>query len=151
MIKDNSWRGLTATVLRPADGSDCTLNGVSSTATRVTVVGVVDERGRITGKRVVAPLPTGSQVFNASSDAPAVALSIRNIGGPCLSFLPVEWNEDSQSFQVLSWSVFGGNFAYVGDSRFNKMVDDLTGHRFYGAIALHDRFEDPDLSRVLSS
>jgi hypothetical protein len=39
------------------------------------------------------------------------------------------------------WFMFGGNFAHTSDSRFREAVEALTGHPFYGAVALHDRTE----------
>lgn len=37
--------------------------------------------------------------------------------------------------------MMGGNYAASSDSRFSKAVEDLLGHRFYGAVAIHDRVE----------
>lgn len=37
--------------------------------------------------------------------------------------------------------MFGGNFAHTCDSRFTRAVEKLTGARFYGAVAIHDREE----------
>lgn len=34
-----------------------------------------------------------------------------------------------------------GAFVATSDSRFREAVEDLLGHRFYGAVPLHDRFE----------
>lgn len=38
-------------------------------------------------------------------------------------------------------SMFGGNYAATSDSRFSEALEKLLGHRFYGAVAVHDRFE----------
>ena len=38
--------------------------------------------------------------------------------------------------------MFGGNFAHSSDSRFNDKIKELTGQRLYGAVCIHDRFED---------
>lgn len=35
----------------------------------------------------------------------------------------------------------GGAFVHTSDSRFSRAVEDVVGHRFYGAVALHDRWE----------
>jgi len=40
-----------------------------------------------------------------------------------------------------SWTMFGGNYAASGDSRFGAKVDELLGHHFYGAVPIHDRVE----------
>ena len=37
------------------------------------------------------------------------------------------------------WSMFGGNFVYSSDSRFNEAVVKLTGSS--GPVAVHDRIE----------
>ena len=39
------------------------------------------------------------------------------------------------------WCMFGGNFAHSSDSRFSEAIEKLLGHRFYGAVAIHDRIE----------
>jgi hypothetical protein len=36
----------------------------------------------------------------------------------------------------------GGNFASSSDSRFKRAIEELTGQRFYGAVAIHDRYEN---------
>lgn len=35
----------------------------------------------------------------------------------------------------------GGAFVSTTDSRFSEAIEKLLGHGFYGAIALHDRYE----------
>ena len=42
----------------------------------------------------------------------------------------------------------GGNFA-VGDGAFNEAVEKLLGTKFYGAVAIHDRFESQELHAML--
>ena len=41
--------------------------------------------------------------------------------------------------------IAGGNLA-VGDKRFNEAVQKLLGTKFYGAVAIHDRFESQEMS-----
>ena len=36
--------------------------------------------------------------------------------------------------------MFGGNFGETSDSGFQK-VSEMLGHKFYGAVAIHDRVE----------
>ena len=43
----------------------------------------------------------------------------------------------------------GGNYA-VGDSKFNEAVEKLLGTKFYGAVAIHDRFESEELYAMLT-
>lgn len=38
-------------------------------------------------------------------------------------------------------SMMGGAYIASSDSRFSAACDKITGGRFYGAVALHDRFE----------
>lgn len=38
--------------------------------------------------------------------------------------------------------MMGGAYVSTSDSRFNDAIEKLLGHRFYGAVALHDRFEN---------
>ena len=45
------------------------------------------------------------------------------------------WNEDQHTMD-------GGNYAATCDSRFSSAIKELTGHHFYGAVAIHDRVED---------
>ena len=39
-------------------------------------------------------------------------------------------------------SMDGGTFAATSDSRLNDKIEELTGCRFYGAVAVHDRVEN---------
>ncbi len=36
----------------------------------------------------------------------------------------------------------GGTFAYTSDSRFSDALEGVVGYRFYGAVSIHDRFEN---------
>ena len=38
-------------------------------------------------------------------------------------------------------TMFGGNYAASSDSRLADAIETTTGHRFDGAIAIHDRIE----------
>ena len=66
------------------------------------------------------------------SKYPAAKLKVGHLNS--LHIKPA-WNEDEHT-------MFGGNYAASSDSRLSKAVDNLTGNRFYGAIAIHDRVED---------
>lgn len=39
------------------------------------------------------------------------------------------------------WCMMGGNYAATSDSRFREAIEKMTGHRFYGAVPIHDRVE----------
>jgi hypothetical protein len=45
----------------------------------------------------------------------------------------------------------GGAYIATPCSGFTEVVEKITGARFYGAVALHDRFETLELAEVLSS
>ena len=42
---------------------------------------------------------------------------------------------------VGKWAMAGGCYVGTSDSRFGEAIEKLLGHRFYGAVALHDRVE----------
>lgn len=46
--------------------------------------------------------------------------------------------------------MFGGCYVATSDGRLDKMVEELLGHRLYGAIALHDRTETQEEYHWLS-
>lgn len=132
--------GLTIQVYRCAWGGvvqDCTAGGISATAERLTVVGTVGSGG---GSRV-RPMPRDSQVFGPRDDAPAVALRPTNggAGGACL--VPVEMGPDGAYRTVDAWVMMGGNYGGTSDSRWSALVETITGAKFYGAVAIHDRIE----------
>lgn len=103
--------GLIVNVYRTA-GPDCTMGGISADANRLCLVNV--------------PGP-----FNPSHDAPAAHLQSHVLG--CLRIVPDGCNGRHM--------MMGGNYAATSDSRFSKACRDLLGHDFYGAVAIHDRYE----------
>lgn len=106
--------GLSISVMRDTSSPDCTNGGVSSKHSRLCVVNV---RG-----------PS-----EPSADCPAVRLEMHFPG--CLRLVPVL--EDGAK----AWFMMGGNFGHSCDSRFSEACELLTGQRFYGAVAIHDRIE----------
>ena len=106
--------GLTVYIRRSPLG-DSTAGGVSSRVTRLTLVNVEGP-------------------FEPSEDAPAAILDSHFAG--IARIVPVEPRRLNGTGPML-----GGNFAATSDSRFTAAVESLTGVRFYGAIAIHDRFE----------
>lgn len=135
-------RGLRVTVLRNAAHGDCSLNGISSTHTRLTVIGYTRP-----GQKAVLPLARGSRVFAPTEDAPAVAIATRR----CSSFFGavdasglvdiVPILDDGSGTYTARPGMEGGNYADLSDSRLTDLVSDLVGWRFHGAVAIHDRFE----------
>jgi hypothetical protein len=107
--------GLIINVYRAADGSDCTNNGVSGKFARLTLANV--------------PGP-----FEATEDAPACVLVRGNLPGT-VKIVPADLFDAGRSVMM------GGNYGGTSDSRFSEAVEKLLGHRFYGAVAIHDRTE----------
>lgn len=46
--------------------------------------------------------------------------------------------------------MMGGSYAGTSDSRFSRMCEELTGHPWHGAVAVHDRYESEWLNERLS-
>jgi len=115
-------KGLFVTVLKDANGSDCTNGGVTSKATRCILAG-----------------PGIEEIFYETDEVPALKLVRRTIGGkPYLHaqpFAPVPPNACGY--------MFGGNFIYCSDSRFSEINNY--------PIPVHDRIESAELNRKLSA
>lgn len=138
-------RGMTLEVLRPADGVDCTLDGITSTHTRLTLVGIVDYRGGYRpSERRLSLLPPECRVWDASPAAPAVMLGVRRMGGIIFHLIPATWDGHhwTPSPEDIGHYCAGGNYATTGDSRVGDLLSNfLDDGRFYGALAVHDRLE----------
>lgn len=104
--------GMVAQIFR--GDSDCSNGGISSRAKRVCIINV---EGPFTPSEEYLP-------------------AVRLVKGPFNSvhLVPAELPSDGVSMA-------GGCFVHTSDSRFSKAVETLLGHRFYGAVALHDRVE----------
>lgn len=139
-------RGMTLEVLRPADGVDCTLNGITSSHRRLTLVGVVDYRdGYSPADRRLTRLPAECRVWDASPTAPAVMLGVRRMGGIIFHLIPATWNgrQWEPAPEKIGHYCAGGNYATTGDSRVGDLLASFMDHgRFYGALAVHDRLEE---------
>lgn len=107
--------------VHPNPLGDCTLNGISSAAKSLCVVNIEGP-------------------FKPSDTTPAALLQSHQPG--CLRIVPAELVAD-QWKPVRSWVMMGGNFGATSDSRFGEACERLLGHRFYGAVAIHDRIEPP--------
>lgn len=115
--------GLIIDVYRSANrNGDCTLGGISS---RFTSLCVVNADGP----------------FEPNENRPAVILDVREISNQkILRLVPAEKVGDSYE-PVKAWTTMGGNYGATSDSRFSEKGEELTGHLFYGAVAIHDRIE----------
>lgn len=96
----------------------------------VTVVCIEDRRSRNT---TIRPLPASSQVHAPTSKAPPARLVVRRLRE--VDVWTVEPHEDRRS-----WYMAGGAYAASCDSRFSDVVGFGAG-----AIAVHDRYENPSL------
>jgi hypothetical protein len=68
----------------------------------------------------------------------AVEIKVRNIGGLVLHLQPI--NEPVNAAKLIG-PMMGGYYGATSDSRFSAEAERLSGQRFYGAMALHDRWE----------
>ena len=74
--------------------------------------------------------------FNPDIRHPGVLL----IDGPGPDPNPIIVHREHHESNV--WTMFGGNFLYTSDSRFNEAVEKILGRRYGGmAIRIHDRVE----------
>lgn len=71
--------------------------------------------------------------FEPDDQTPAFKLE-ENYGGS-IKLVPVDQPEG------VCGPMFGGNYGATSDSRFGEKIEEITGSRFYGAVAIHDRFE----------
>lgn len=80
--------------------------------------------------------------FEPGEDAPAFEV----VGGPYGSakLVPVD-----QPSGVIG-PMMGGNYGATSDSRFGRKIEEILGHKFYGALPIHDRFESPEQNDLLS-
>ena len=106
--------GLLVDLYRNVDGRDCSNGGISGTGIQGFCLTNVD-----------GP-------FEAGVEYPAAKLVV----GPFNSIhIKPESIGDAHSMD-------GGTFAATCDSRLNDKIEELTGCRFYGAVAVHDRVEN---------
>jgi hypothetical protein len=109
----------TVTILRLP--YDCTNGGVSSKHDKLLVIGAGD----------AAPHDAAYPVMVLTQHAPG-QVSLRPLHDEPGRVGPMA----------------GGNYA-AGDKAFNQAVEKLLGAKFYGAVAIHDRFESQELADQL--
>ena len=98
----------------------------------------------------VMNIPDGNIRNEDLNDDDVVAVLDRS-GSPILVpaiFRDGKWKPEHRPNQV--GPMHGGNFAQSCDSRWSSAVERLAGHRIYGAIAIHDRFETQEQYDILS-
>lgn len=122
--------GMYATVCRNAEFGDCSLNGVSKRFNKLLVVNVDGPFGR-------------------EEDEECAVLLEQHVRG-CLRIVPAVKDGNGKWIKDPRWAMFGGNYASCSDSRFTELCEQLLGHRFYGAVAIHDRYESQKQMEELS-
>lgn len=134
-------KGLIASILRPADLPDCSLNGISARYTRVVIVGVRAKGAKphraegelLAAQRGEEELP---RIFTAGDTRAEVELVVRHLGGGIYVHAePVEGNG--------RWAMASGAYIDTSDSRFGEMLRAIyrDGRSQVGPIPLHDRYE----------
>ena len=113
------------TVYRDADGSDCSMNGITSQNTRLHACWNDDD---------LFSLPTDF----GNSD---IVIKADRICGDMITLRAFVIKDGKAK---TSGGMFGGNFIYCSDSRFPKIGD------FSSPIPVHDRFEPQWVSDLLS-
>lgn len=109
------------------------MGGLSDQVSRVTIVGIRDQRWPIpsTDWHIVKPLADEAQAYLPTPEAPPVVVVYRNMGSRELAHIePLMPNGERL------WFMDGGAYVDSCDSR----VSALKG--FYGAMGLHDRCEE---------
>ncbi len=119
--------GLHVDIYRSEDLAGCSNNGVSE---RVGIRGLC-----ITN--IDAP-------FEPSKEYPAAQLIVQKWQKyATVRCVPQELLDKGCGYMM------GGSYVAACDSRFNQTIEKLTGHTFYGAVALHDRTENDDYIRSM--
>ena len=122
--------GLIANIYRGRFG-DCSNGGLSSRVNEVTLVNVEGP-------------------FEPTEDRPAAMLLNGHARGTVRVVPAVEVKGGAYVYDENRHSMMGGAYVATSDSRFTQAVEKLTGAPFYGAVPLHDRYEDAATSRMLS-
>lgn len=137
-MTDQTFLALSAHVLRAADGTDCTNNGISALNETLHIVGYFQQH-----TTQVYPLPEGVPFELEHINAPVLACRKDSMGNTkTVHLVPAQWDKDTETWQPApEWHMAGGNFAHTSDSRFTRLISDMIDGHFYGAVAIHDRTE----------
>tara|TARA_Y100000996_G_scaffold361861_1_gene304908 strand:- start:108 stop:482 length:375 start_codon:yes stop_codon:yes gene_type:complete len=122
--------GLHVEIYRDDTQGGCSNHGVSDLKTRPHIKG-------LTITNIEAP-------FEPSAEYPAAKLVVeKHFKHPTVRVVPQEL------LDLKVWTMMGGSYVAACDSRFNDKIEELTGIRFYGAVALHDRTESTSYIRSM--
>jgi hypothetical protein len=118
--------GLIVSILEDKRIGNCSNGGVSS------------EKDSLTLVNVEGP-------FEPDETRPAALLLKGNVPGVARVVPAVEVDGEYKPLRPPAGvgPMMGGAYVATSDSRFGQAVEKITGSRFYGAVALHDRFETP--------
>lgn len=138
--------GLTASIYKST--YDASNGGISSKAAEVCIVNaegpfnptpehpaVVILRGHLQGTVRCVPVEPVRKCSRCGSLPDGSSEPICSDNGLVTSHSYVD------TWQTLGHSMFGGAYVATSDSRFRELVESVTEAPFYGAVALHDRFE----------
>lgn len=95
------------------------------------------ERNRFYGKKEL--IIVNAQGPFTPRDGDSVAMICSNANGS-VAIRPAKLVNDQ--WVAETYGMNGGTYASASDSRFSDAVEKILGFRFYGAVAIHDRFED---------
>lgn len=124
----NDYERITATVYRPADGSDCTLGGVSSQINTVIIFGpgCGDDELR-------------EAIQNTPHIDPNACLKLEQRSEYYYSAYPLFINAKSSEG---GWMMFGGNLAIVTNGIYFKTAQKWFNGNEDTVIHIHDRVEN---------
>lgn len=132
-MTETSPLGLTVTVLRPV-GAAPIVGNPSSVNSRLTVVGVIDDRrATVRQPAPVEPMPRAARHVPATAQAPAAYLRIRPMGDELMYSIEPANPEGFAPDALRPHYMAGGNFASYIDARWREAF----GIGYY-AIAIHD-------------
>lgn len=115
--------GLAVFVLRSAGGGS-TNGGISKSVPELTLVNVEGPSD---------PDPEALAALLVKGD---VQGTVRIVGAKHVAGL---WVPEDRPDEF--GPMFGGNYAATADHRFGEAIEGLVGHKFYGAVAIHDRWK----------
>lgn len=125
-------------VLRDVSYSaDTTLGGVTSTHKRLALVGTIP-----LGTTEIHPITNAPTLALRSDSAPVVLQAKQGFGRVTASLVPLVYDAEQAVWSYKAGRFMaGGNYAATSDSRVTDIISAMLGHRFYGALAVHDRYE----------
>lgn len=129
-------RGMILDIYKPSDGS-ASNGGVSARCAQVTVTRILD-RTSPPGPHAMKPVPADCRVFEPRANRPEAVLMVQRLAAYTLLHVsPWTWTAEGPVGQAM----MGGCYVAVPDNRWARCLEAELGTPFYGALALHDRWE----------